>query len=308
MGQKANVLDALAWAGVSESARVARIAAKLVRELHQYKDEHTKTRIKDAVRATSPPYGRGKYIIAAVDAEYQRQLPIYKERKAKHDAWAEYQKHIVKRSTRVNNAYAAAFDRPQYHPKQRWGGSWGDYDGRQAFDEVEGARDFGDRCLALTHQGNHVVALLTSKNGQDGFHIATRLKRGTVTRTYLRGNDDQGPQNLIDALVSLGGPQVKAALAIGKQVETDWVGRRSFIHHDGRDHQAVGVEEISWRARMFEEVAGYHGRTNLSPYPVIVHGESVMRDTKVIAGRVLRIERPVDVVVFVNEAWNDVDR
>ena len=81
MGQKANVLDALAWAGVSESARVARIAAKLVRELHQYKDEHTKTRIKDAVKATSPPYGRGKYIIAAVDAEYQRQLPIYKERK-----------------------------------------------------------------------------------------------------------------------------------------------------------------------------------------------------------------------------------
>ena len=292
MGQKANVLDALAWAGISESARVAKIAAGLVRELPDYQAEHTKIRVKDAVKATSPPYGRGKYIIAAVDVEYQRQLPIYKERKDKHDAWDKYQKHIVKRPTRINSAYATAFDRPQFNALQA------NYPCRQPSNKEKGVRDVGDRCLALTHQGNHVVALLTSKNGQDGFHVATRLKRGNITRTYLRGvggDCGQGPQNLIDALVSLGGPRVKAALAIGKQVETDWVGRRSFIHHDGRDHQAVGVEEISWRARMFEEVTGYHGRTNLSPYPVIVHGESVVRDTKAEENKS-------------HEAWNDVDR
>lgn len=293
MGQKANVLDALAWAGVSESARVARIAAKLVRELDHYKDEHTKTRIKDAVKVTSPPYGRGKYIIAAVDTEYQRQLPIYKERKARHDAWAEYQKHMAKRSTRVNNAYASAFDRPRYHPRQSFDGPWGDYNGRQAFDESERARDVGDNCVGITHQGNHVVALVRSENSTSQEHIATRLKRGVITRTYLR-SVYRTKQNLVDALVSLGGPRVKAALAIGKQVETDWVGRRSFIHHDGRDHHAVGVEEIGWRAVMFEETTGYGGRIHLSPYPVIIHGESVVRDTKPEENRS-------------SGAWNDVD-
>ena len=88
-----NILDGLAWAGISEQARVARISAGLVKELSQHDDGHTKTRVKDAVRATSPPHGRGKAITEAVSIEYLRQAPIYQKRQADQAAWATYVSH-----------------------------------------------------------------------------------------------------------------------------------------------------------------------------------------------------------------------
>jgi hypothetical protein len=61
------------------------------------------------------------------------------------------------------------------------------------------------------------------------------------------------PSNLVEAAVALGGPKVRAALAKGKKVVTDWSGRRTFIHHEGQDHVHPCVEEIPWLVATVEE-------------------------------------------------------
>jgi len=275
------ILDGLAWAGISEPARIARISARLVRQLGTYRSEHTKSDVKEAVRGTSPPYGRGKAIYEAVEVEYRRQLPIFAARKERHEAWENYQEHIAKRETRINHAYAAAFDRPVWEPARKNPYSYGD-DQYYSWNEEEQKRDKGDDCIGLTHQGGHVVCLVQHENGITAWNIATRHKRGPIVRTYLRcnlGGRTGQPQNLVEAAISLGGPKVRSALAKGKKVVTDWAGRRTFIHHEGQDHEKVWVEELPWRAVVFiEEPTGYNGSMVRRAKAALIHGDAVTLD------------------------------
>lgn len=295
MGQREFVLDGLAWAGLSEDARVARLAAMLVRQ--ESAPHHTQTHIKDAIRGTAPPYGRQKYIFAklygekgdedgngAVEGEILRQYKIYAERKAEQDEFEAYLRHMSKRSTRLNMAYAGAFSRPPYEPSRScpkeiaWNYAMGhDHPNRDrmtAWQKGENARDKGDKCLGITHQDGHVVALVSHENMTERCHIAVRLKKGEITRTYLR--DDC--EDLVQAAVSLGGPKVRAAISKGKRVRTDWAGRRSFIYHDGSDHEEPKVEEVPWQAMRYEDTViehSYGGRSiDTEEQWLIVHGKS----------------------------------
>lgn len=297
MAQRDNVLDGLAWAGITEQARVARIASMLVRQPGA--PNHTQTHIKETIRSTAPPYGRAKYlfeelygrVIAAPEgkekirtgSEIERQYAIYSERKRRQDEWKRWQEFRAHRATRLNYAYAAAFDRPVYEPSRRcpidWDWSMGydceNYKLKQQWEEEERARDKGDVCLALTHQGDHVVCLVQSEDTIERYHIAVRLKRGPIVRTYLRDKC----KDLAQAAVSLGGPKALAAIAKGKRLKTDWVGRRSFIHHDGSDHQEPKVEEIPWKALRFYETRKKHAwEDGYDEQRIIVHGTNVVED------------------------------
>jgi hypothetical protein len=132
MAKREAILDGLAWAGISEAARVARISAGLVREIGDTARSHTKTRVKEAVRDTSPPYGRGKAIYEAVEEEYRRQKPIYRARLRDHTAWERRRKFLSKLSTRINAAYAFRFGRPLYQKRQHFRGDWRDREARDA--------------------------------------------------------------------------------------------------------------------------------------------------------------------------------
>jgi hypothetical protein len=267
MAQRATILDGLAWAGLSEKVRVARISAGLVRSLVCSK-VHTKAAIHAAVRDTCPPHGRGKAIIEAVTLEYQRQLPIYRARQENHASWKAHLEHQAKRETRLNNAYAHAFGRPVYKPDGDYPGSYWDdpWEIREKWDAKERARDKGEKCLDLLHYRGHVVCLAMRPGARP--HIATIGKDKTIVLTYLPSghyntNDSWGrylerqtehaaryytipPSNLLAAAVLLGGPEVKTAMTLGKKVETDWVGRKTIIHHEGQDHRRHCVEEIPW--------------------------------------------------------------
>jgi hypothetical protein len=281
MAVRDKILDGLAWASLSEPARVARISIALVKELGTYTREHTKTRVKEAVRNTSPPYGRAKFVVEAVEKEYRRQLPIHRERQERHKAWKDYLTHMAKRSTRLNNAYAASFSRPPYMASRSYPGEYSDWDARRDWEEAERARDKGDECTGMTHQDGYVVALVSSESGATKWHIATRLKSGPIVKTYLRANlTSGGPQNLAEAAVSLGGPKVKAALARGKKVVTDWIGRKTYIHHEGQDHHAHGVETLNWRIVTYVERPGYAGRmTTTAVAADLIDGREVETDS-----------------------------
>lgn len=303
MARREKILDGLAWASLSEPARIARIAAQLVREnVGSYAPKLTKSRVKEVIRDTSPPYGRGKAIFESLwgddgtDGEIGRQLAIYQDRKERHDAWSKHQKHISKRSTRVNRAYAYAFGRPQYSPRRHWNGAWNDYDARRAFEEVEDKRDVGDQCIALIHLDDHVVALVSSENEGESWHIAVRTN-GAIIRTYLRCNlsgPRTWPKNFAEAAVSLGGPKVKAALALGKKVVTDWAGRRTFIHHEGQDHHHAHVEELPWRIVIYQDRPGYGGSTVSFAVAALIHGDELTLC-------------PDDEGIDCADLWNDYD-
>jgi len=263
MAVREHILDGLAWASLTEQARVSRVSAELVRSLPLYNTDHTKTDIKAAVKNTSPPYGRAKFINAAVAEEYKRQLPIYRDRQEQQVDWKNYLEHMSKRATRLNHAYAAAFDRVPYQPRGNFPGGWSNYDARQKWEDAENTRDKGDECLGISHQGGHVVALVESENSATRWHIATRLKSGPIVRTYLRTNavNTDQPKSIAEAAISLGGPKVKAAITKGKKVVTDWLGRKTYIHHEGQDYHEVMVETLNWRITSFVERPGYGGRT-----------------------------------------------
>jgi hypothetical protein len=293
MAQRDKILDGLAWASLPEHARIARISAQLVRKLGIYSKEHTKQFVRETVRDTAPPYGRGKAIFEAVEVEYRRQLPIHRKRQKRHAAWSDYQKHMAHRSTRLNHAYAAAFSRPHYSPTKSYDGA-GTWDEQTAWNEAERERDKGDECVGLTHQEGHVVALVDIERGSTAVHIATRLKKGPITRTYLRCNLNgrhSYPANLAEAAISLGGPKVRTALSKNKKVVTDWVGRRTFIHHEGQDHHPPGIEEVRWRCVVYEDRPGYAGIPRPTPVAAEVYADG-------------------PVVVEVNtdsHQWNDYD-
>ena len=130
-----NILDALAWADFTEKARIAIISSNLARE----SGDHTKTYIKEKVRETCPPYGRGKAITEAVEREWTRQRPIYVARQQEQAAWKAYLEDRATRETRLNAAYAAAFKRPLWEPSRRNPIPWGsdNWDERNAWEEQE---------------------------------------------------------------------------------------------------------------------------------------------------------------------------
>jgi len=263
MSQRERVLDALAWSGITEKARIARLASSLIRQ----GGPHTQASIKDAIRETAPPYGRAKHIFQAlygtprdpndeddkgVEGEINRQREIFDCRQKEQNDWAGWLNHRSRRATRLNYAYAAAFDRPLWEPNREcpivWSWEMG-YDSpirkaQYAWECEEGKRDKGDVCMGLTHQGGYVVCLAKSIAPCRYTFVATRLRKGPVVRTPLR----DCPVDLSEAAVSFGGPKVLSAIAKGKRVKTDWVGRRSFIHHDGSDYEEPKIEEVSWSA------------------------------------------------------------
>ena len=280
MADASSILDGLAWAGMTEPARIARITAQLTRERHG-SSPITQTRIKDAIRATVPPYGRGKAIFEAIygagsAGELQRQQEIYSGRQRMQNGWEREVSYLSELSTRLNLAYAAAFDRPPFREYKPFPGHWSEHDAAAEWNKQERTRPRGDICFALTHQDGYVVCLVRD----DRIHVATRLKRGPIVRTFLR---DTNAEDLTQAIVSLGGPRVRAALSKGKRVKTDWVGRRSFIHHDGSDHHSPKIEEIPWEAVVYEqqenrEQPAWGPRT--VTVNVLIHGEQITRETE----------------------------
>jgi len=273
MAVRDKILDGLAWAGVEEPVRVAKISAMLVREngTDSY-NRLTKTRIKEAVRNTSPPYGRGKAITEKVEAETARQAEIYTQRQKSQADFAEWLRFMAKMETRLNCAYAHAFGRPRYAPYAYYSGDYSDtgyHDARRAWDEKEQARDKGDECVALTHWQGHVVCLVNGVNEKHQVHIATRRHDGEIVRTYFRDE----PEDFAQAAISLGGPKVRAAFALGIRVTTDWVGRTTTVHYTKQRELT-----LPWQARRYEERPNAHGYVNLSAVPVLISGTSMIDD------------------------------
>ena len=288
MADRDHILDGLAWATLTEDARVAKLAAKLARQRYdQYNhDQHTKTHVREVVRQSSPPYGRAKYIFEALwgpgkdgdTGAMEKVWNVHLERRTKQDEFATWQEWQAEISTRLNAAYAAVFERPVYEPSRKcpikWDWSMGReceaYERHTEWNIQERDRDKGDMCVALTHQGDHVVCLVSTVNMDSCPHVAVRGPGGTEVRTHLRDEvSDWG-----DAVVSLGGPHILSALAKGKRIETDWVGRRFFIHHDGSDHMPRSVQELPWLTARFEA----NSRGWRSKVGTITHGDTVVED------------------------------
>jgi hypothetical protein len=271
MNKEEVVLDALAWAGISETARIARIANKLTRGTNRYCTTVTKTAIAEAVRVTIPPYGRGKAICEGVAKEIERQHPIYAKRHDAQEAWERYLAHMAEMSVRINNAYASRFGRPTFspatsyqgHPNEQPYGGGSYWEASQAHQEAESKRDKGDSCVAfLIYQEVYAVALLRSANNLPGSnYVAVRNRlSGEAVYTALRVSCE----HFVDAVLSLGGPKVRSALAQGLQVCTDWVGRRSVItHREGK------TETLPWLSERHTQTSQWHTDTE----PTVLLGE-----------------------------------
>lgn len=271
MAVRDKILDGLAWAGIEEPVRVAKISAMLVRETGPGTyTKLTKTRIKEAVRNTSPPYGRGKAVCEQVEKETARQNKIYTERQRAASDFKLWLADMATMATRLNRAYAHAFERPPYDPYRHYdhGGTY-DYDAYDAWNTEEEARDKGDECVALTHWQGHVVCLINGVNGDRNVHIATRLHDGEIVRTYLRTDAD----DLVQAAISLGGPKVKSAYALGIRVTTDWVGRTTTVHYTHKRE-----ETLPWRAARYEVKVNDFGHERDEMVSVLINGTTEIDD------------------------------
>lgn len=228
------ILDALAWASLSDQARIARLASKLVGLTGgPYGGRLTKSLIEHTVRGTKPPHGRGKLIIEGVTKEIDRQLPIWRKRRDEKEEWERYQARMAERATRLNLAYAARFDRPPYEPHRPNPYSYNEYDAQVAWQRQESERDKGDRCIGLLiYKRDYIVALLSSVSKMEGaYYIAVRNRHGgDVVYTALR----QGCEHFVDAIVSLGGNEVRWAMARGHRVDVDWVARNISVHYQNK--------------------------------------------------------------------------
>lgn len=251
------ILDGLAWAKLSEQARIARIAAKLVRDIPTG-IAITKVAIKEAVSATMPPYGRGRVIFEGVTEEYQRQLPIFRKRQEAHREWKQHTDNLSNLSYRINAAYAARFDRPEYRPRQSFPEAYipqfGDpnesnyWERRNAWDKKEDERDKGDDCDDLIIYKGHTICLVTRGNNDRNSFVAVRQKKGPITKIHL----STSPQRveLSEIAMVLGGPRVQSAITSGERVVTDWINRRSVIYHDATETHEPWVETIEWQAKV----------------------------------------------------------
>lgn len=240
-------LDALAWAGFTEQAVIAKLANKLVRE-HDEWGYPTKKTFENAIRNTSPKRGRAGPMLPLLEEEFKRQRPIYWQRKRDHDEWDSYLKLLSDRGYRLNAAYASRFGRAihlghrncplPYHAP---------HEVRQKWQDAEQKRDKGDECKGLIiHQGC-TVALVTTTHENGRPQIRVRYPSGKTFTTYLRDRcEDFG-----SLFTSLGGRPVTGALAHGHRVDIDYRGRRFVIHHPSGE-----TVEAPWLARKFVETTG----------------------------------------------------
>lgn len=273
MAVKDRILDGLAWAGVSDAERVARISALLVRETAGTYDQRlTKTRLKEAVKETCPPYGKGKAISELVTVEVERQRVIYEQRQAAHQDYAKQRQHLARMDTRLNRAYARTFDRPHHTPYTPYTPPDAQYniDRRVEWEDAERERDKGDRCLALTHWQDHIVCLVHGINENHRNHIATRLRGGEIVRTYLR----ESAEDLVEAAILLGGPKVRAAFAGGVRVTTDWVGRITTVHYTDRREVT-----LPWRAARFKILENEYGYSSESLVFLLITGKDEVEES-----------------------------
>lgn len=254
MPDEAQVLDGLVWAQLKEPARIARIASGIVRKYSRHNQSTTKTDVQQAVRETMPPHGRGKYIIEGVSKEIERQKPIFLKRSEAHQAWDAYLKHQALIGTRLNDAYAARFGRPTYLREARLNLSYGDdnyWEKSQAHHEAERNRDKGDNCIGLMiYKDIYTVALLSYAHKQPSQHshyIAVRDRfGGEPVYTELK----RACKNMVEAIVDLGGPEVRGAMARGLPVNVDWVARNITITYPNK---SVVVE---WHSNKSQERDG----------------------------------------------------
>lgn len=268
MANRELILDGLAWAFIEEPVRVAIISAMLVREPGSL----TKTRIKEAVKDTSPPYGRGKAICELVETETYRQKRIYDQRQEQQGMFRERQERKARMDTRLNDVFANVFDREPCNPGCHRPSDYYSmtYEARQAWDKREEEEDRGERCQAITHWKEHVVALSTDARNHRR-SITTRLRKGEIVKTFLRSDC----KDLVQAAISLGGPKVRAAFGRGIRVTTDWVGRKTTIHYI--DKREV---ELPWRSCKFVETVGDYGPVE-QLVPTLIQGSVEVIDPSV---------------------------
>lgn len=86
---KQHPLVSLGWSMLPEHALVRRLANKLIREEGIRSLEYNKTRIRDAVRGTHPPYGFLQKRIEALTTEIPRQAAIIRKRRRMREDQAE---------------------------------------------------------------------------------------------------------------------------------------------------------------------------------------------------------------------------
>lgn len=242
--QRTQTLDGLAWASLSESAVIARLAAQLVREhqqSHQSYGEPTKKRFEEAIRDTVPPRGRAGPMLQPLIEEFRRQRPIYIKRLAAHNAWAAWQSWRSDRSTRINVTYASLFGKATFLGPRSNPFSWHQHEEHQKWNLEEQSRDKGDNCVMLIKHQDCVIAVLASEStGSEQRNIPSikvkYLASGRVFTTHLR----QQVNDFGSLFTTLGGNPVTGALAHGHRVEIDWPGRRFIIHdpETGEKHTA----------------------------------------------------------------------
>lgn len=230
--QRTETLDGLAWASLSEQAVIARLANKMLRDRGKH-DRPTKTDFKQAISDTVPPRGRCGPMFDPLVAEYERQHPIYWERKETQAEWAGYQATITTRDYRVNKTYASIFAKGGVHLKHRNNPyHWNDEKHRK-WNEAENARDKGEDCkLLIKHQG-YIVAVAHDVRPV----LRVKYPSGRIFSTHLRTSVNHN--SFGELFTSLGGRPVTGALAHGLRVEIDYPGRRFWIHQeDGTKTQA----------------------------------------------------------------------
>lgn len=232
--QRTQTLDGLAWASLSESAVIARVAAMLVREhyaAHREYGEPTKKRFEEAIRQTVPPRGRAGPMLEPLMVEFRRQRVIYTKRLRAHNDWAAWQDWRSKRETRVNVTYASLFERSPHLGHRQNPYDWHQQEDHRKWNDEESARDKGDNCVLLIKHQGCVIAVLTSQGSKNEQRQIPSIKvkylaSGRVFTTHLREQVD----NFGSLFKALGGYAVTGALAHGHRVDIDWPGRRFIIH------------------------------------------------------------------------------
>jgi hypothetical protein len=226
---KVELLDSLAWALLSESAVLGRLANMLVREHNHYSYPTQKT-FTEAIRATKPPRGRAGPMLELLEKEFRRQKPIVHKRLMAHAEWDHHLKISALRSFRINAAYASVFKQAVFIGSRSnplpYSAAWEE---RKKWDDEETNRPKGDNCLLLIlHQGC-IVAVLGSTDNNHRPQIRVR-QFGTdqTCTTFLRST----VINFGDLLSALGGEAVTGALAHGHRVEINYPDREFLIHRE----------------------------------------------------------------------------
>jgi len=262
---KVETLDALAWATLSESATLAKLANALVKEHGEY-SYPTQTKFKEAISSTKPPRGRTGPMLELLQTEYKRQKPIIWSRAKSAALWKEHLDNIANRKFRIQAAYAGVFGTAIFFGHRHNPIPWqAPYEEREKWDKAEQARPKGDDCTLIFLHQDCVVSVVTGENNDGRMRLKVRRRdSGYTTTTFLRTQ----PDDIGQLLVSLGEVAVTGALAHGRRVEVDYPGRKFIIHgEDGATHYAP------WHIRSYEK-----GGRHTSPKDAVVTGRTTISE------------------------------